>query len=135
MPDSPGEFCSSSWEWPIPFVHRLDYWQEIAKYLGREVRTVQRWEREKKLPVRRLSGEESLAFFDAIAPIVHHDSIDQSIAWKQSRYDKGGTDYFNCPLVLTNKLDVELKFGEKYPPLFTETTALTTRQAVDPLPQ
>ena len=36
---------------------RLDYWQEIAKYLGREVRTVQRWEREKSLPVRRLSAE------------------------------------------------------------------------------
>jgi len=36
---------------------RLDYWQEIARYLGREVRTVQRWEREKNLPVRRLSGE------------------------------------------------------------------------------
>jgi TolB-like protein len=35
---------------------RLDYWQEIANYLGREVRTVQRWEREKSLPVRRLSG-------------------------------------------------------------------------------
>src|SRR3954463_3973549 len=51
----------------------------------------------------RETGEESLAFFDAIAPIVHHDSIDQSIAWKQSRYDKqgpgGGTaDYINCPL-------------------------------------
>src|SRR6476646_3660076 len=40
---------------------RLDYWQEIAKYLGREVRTVQRWEREKKLPVRRLiaAGEDN----------------------------------------------------------------------------
>lgn len=40
---------------------RLDYWQEIANYLGREVRTVQRWERERSLPVRRLSssGEES----------------------------------------------------------------------------
>jgi len=36
---------------------RLDYWQEIAQYLGREVRTVQRWERQKALPVRRLSGE------------------------------------------------------------------------------
>jgi TolB-like protein len=36
---------------------RLDYWQEIAKYLGREVRTVQRWEREKSLPVRRLMGD------------------------------------------------------------------------------
>jgi methylenetetrahydrofolate--tRNA-(uracil-5-)-methyltransferase len=47
----------------------------------------------------KLSGEESLAFFDAIAPIVHYETIDQSIAWKQSRYDKGeGADYFNCPL-------------------------------------
>jgi len=50
-----------------------------------------------------LTGEESLAFFDAIAPIVHHESIDQTIAWKQSRYDKvgpggGGADYLNCPL-------------------------------------
>ena len=53
--------------------------------------------------IRTLSGEESLAFFDAIAPIVHHESIDLSIAWKQSRYDKGGpagdgADYLNCPL-------------------------------------
>ena len=38
----------------------------------------------------RNTGAESLAFFDAIAPIVHHDSIDQSIVWKQSRYDKVG---------------------------------------------
>ena len=50
-----------------------------------------------------LTGEESLAFFDAIAPIVHHDSIDFDIAWFQSRYDKagpGGTgaDYINCPM-------------------------------------
>ena len=50
-----------------------------------------------------MTGEESLAFFDAIAPIVHHESIDMSIAWKQSRYDKagpggGGADYINCPL-------------------------------------
>src|SRR6516165_10298382 len=53
--------------------------------------------------IARLTGEESLAFFDAIAPIVHHDSIDISIAWKQSRYDKAGpggdgADYLNCPL-------------------------------------
>src|SRR5580704_18847118 len=40
--------------------------------------------------LRALSGEAALAFFDAIAPIVHHESIDLSIAWKQSRYDKGG---------------------------------------------
>ena len=49
------------------------------------------------------TGEGSLAFFDAIAPIVHFDSIDQSKAWRQSRYDKagpGGTgaDYLNCPM-------------------------------------
>src|SRR5262252_6078953 len=40
----------------LSLADRLDYWQEIAKYLGREVRTVQRWEREKNLPVRRLSA-------------------------------------------------------------------------------
>ena len=50
-----------------------------------------------------LTGEDALAFFDAIAPIVHRDSIDMSIAWFQSRYDKvgpGGTgaDYINCPM-------------------------------------
>jgi methylenetetrahydrofolate--tRNA-(uracil-5-)-methyltransferase len=53
--------------------------------------------------VRSLTGEDSLAFFDAIAPIVHRDSIDMSVAWFQSRYDKAGpggsgADYINCPL-------------------------------------
>jgi methylenetetrahydrofolate--tRNA-(uracil-5-)-methyltransferase len=49
--------------------------------------------------VRALSGEASLAFFDAIAPIVHRDSIDMEKAWLQSRYGKGdGSDYINCPL-------------------------------------
>jgi methylenetetrahydrofolate--tRNA-(uracil-5-)-methyltransferase len=53
--------------------------------------------------IRSLTGTDSLAFFDAIAPIVHTDSIDFDIAWYQSRYDKpgpGGTgaDYINCPL-------------------------------------
>lgn len=49
--------------------------------------------------IRALTGEESLAFFDAIAPIVYKDSIDFSKAWFQSRYDKGtGTDYINCPM-------------------------------------
>ena len=53
--------------------------------------------------VRGLTGEGELAFFDAIAPIVHRDSIDMDKAWFQSRYDKagpGGTgaDYINCPL-------------------------------------
>ncbi|MDO8606265.1 MAG: methylenetetrahydrofolate--tRNA-(uracil(54)-C(5))-methyltransferase (FADH(2)-oxidizing) TrmFO [Phaeospirillum sp.] len=49
--------------------------------------------------LRGLTGEESLAFFDAIAPIVTKESVDFSKAWFQSRYDKGtGSDYINCPL-------------------------------------
>jgi methylenetetrahydrofolate--tRNA-(uracil-5-)-methyltransferase len=53
--------------------------------------------------IRALTGEESLAFFDAIAPIVHRESIDFGRAWFQSRYDKkgpggDGADYINCPL-------------------------------------
>ncbi len=49
------------------------------------------------------TGAEALAFFDAIAPIVYHDSIDMSKAWMQSRYDKGETEeertaYLNCPM-------------------------------------
>jgi len=53
--------------------------------------------------VRGLTGEADLAFFDAIAPIVHADSIDMSKAWFQSRYDKGETHdertaYLNCPM-------------------------------------
>jgi methylenetetrahydrofolate--tRNA-(uracil-5-)-methyltransferase len=53
--------------------------------------------------IRNITGEKSLAFFDAIAPIVHHETIDMSVAWLQSRYDKAGpggsgADYINCPL-------------------------------------
>jgi methylenetetrahydrofolate--tRNA-(uracil-5-)-methyltransferase len=53
--------------------------------------------------IRALTGEDALAFFDALAPIVHRDSIDFDIAWFQSRYDKAGpggsgADYVNCPL-------------------------------------
>lgn len=53
--------------------------------------------------ILKLTGEGQLAFFDAIAPIVHLESVDLDIAWRQSRYDKpgpGGTgaDYLNCPL-------------------------------------
>jgi len=53
--------------------------------------------------IRKLSGETALAFFDAIAPIVHRESIDMNVAWFQSRYDKAGpggsgADYINCPL-------------------------------------
>ncbi|MEE2567637.1 methylenetetrahydrofolate--tRNA-(uracil(54)-C(5))-methyltransferase (FADH(2)-oxidizing) TrmFO [Hyphobacterium marinum] len=50
-----------------------------------------------------LTGEDSLAFFDAIAPIVYRDSVDMDVAWMQSRYDKGETEadraaYLNCPM-------------------------------------
>jgi methylenetetrahydrofolate--tRNA-(uracil-5-)-methyltransferase len=44
------------------------------------------------------TGEGALAFFDAIAPIVHRDSIDMDKAWMAARWDKGGKDYINCPL-------------------------------------
>ena len=45
------------------------------------------------------TGQDRLAFFDAIAPIIHFDSINMDIAWFQSRWDKGeGKDYINCPL-------------------------------------
>lgn len=46
----------------------------------------------------RLTGSEHLYFYDAIAPIVDADSINHDIAWKASRYGKGGDDYINCPL-------------------------------------
>ena len=54
--------------------------------------------------IGQATGADSLAFFDAIAPIVHHDSIDMAICWKQSRWDKrsgpdsDGKDYINCPM-------------------------------------
>jgi methylenetetrahydrofolate--tRNA-(uracil-5-)-methyltransferase len=53
--------------------------------------------------LRAETGAEALAFFDAIAPIVHADSIDMGVAWEQSRYDKGETEaerraYINCPM-------------------------------------
>jgi methylenetetrahydrofolate--tRNA-(uracil-5-)-methyltransferase len=56
--------------------------------------------------IRALTDENALAFFDAIAPIVHRDSIDFDVVWFQSRYDKAGpggsgADYINCPLTRT----------------------------------
>ncbi|WP_420023662.1 methylenetetrahydrofolate--tRNA-(uracil(54)-C(5))-methyltransferase (FADH(2)-oxidizing) TrmFO [Cereibacter azotoformans] len=53
--------------------------------------------------IRAVTGAQSLAFFDAIAPIVYAESIDMSVAWRQSRYDKGETEdertaYINCPM-------------------------------------
>ena len=45
------------------------------------------------------TGEDALAFFDALAPIAYHDSIDMDVAWMASRWDKGDTkDYINCPM-------------------------------------
>ena len=59
--------------------------------------------------IRGLTGEDSLAFFDAIAPVIHFESVNQDIAWFQSRWDRtsgdaagaaggGGKDYLNCPM-------------------------------------
>jgi methylenetetrahydrofolate--tRNA-(uracil-5-)-methyltransferase len=49
--------------------------------------------------IKNKTSENSLAFYDAIAPIIYKDTINMTIAWKQSRYDKGdGDDYINCPL-------------------------------------
>ncbi len=53
--------------------------------------------------IQDLTGEDALAFFDAIAPIIHAETIDRDICWAQSRYDKIGpsgteADYLNCPL-------------------------------------
>ena len=53
--------------------------------------------------IRAETGADALAFFDAIAPIVHADTIDMGQAWRQSRYDKGETEaertaYINCPM-------------------------------------
>ena len=79
------------------------------------------------------TGEDSLAFFDAIAPIVYKDSIDFDKAWMQSRYDKkgpggDGADYINCPLdkeqyetfieALVNSDQTEFKEFEKNTPYF-----------------
>ena len=53
--------------------------------------------------IGKLTGETELAFFDAIAPIVHMESIAEAVTWRQSRYDKSGpagsgADYINCPM-------------------------------------
>ena len=70
--------------------------------------------------VQQLTGEDSLAFFDAIAPIIHKDSIDFTRAWFQSRYDKAGpggdgADYINCAMDKTQYEDfiAALLAGEK----------------------
>ena len=79
--------------------------------------------------ILKTTEEKSLAFFDAIAPIVYFDSIDMDVAWFQSRYDKGnGKDYINCPLnkeeyydfinALNNSEKIEFKNWEKTTPYF-----------------
>jgi methylenetetrahydrofolate--tRNA-(uracil-5-)-methyltransferase len=47
--------------------------------------------------IARLTGDEGLYFYDAIAPIISADSIDKSVAFRAARYGKGGDDYLNCP--------------------------------------
>lgn len=69
--------------------------------------------------IRGFFDEESLSFFDAVAPIIEYDSINMNIAYKKSRYDKGTADYINCPMTreqfmvfyneLINAKTVELK--------------------------
>src|SRR5206468_10169602 len=63
------------------------------------------------------TGEGALAFFDAIAPIVHRDSVDMDKAWMAARWDKGGKDYINCPLDKPQYEDfvAALIDGEKMP--------------------
>lgn len=64
------------------------------------------------------TGKEALAFFDALAPIVHRESIDMDIAWFASRWDKGETkDYINCPMTKDEYLAFHtgLVEGEKTP--------------------
>jgi methylenetetrahydrofolate--tRNA-(uracil-5-)-methyltransferase len=63
------------------------------------------------------TGEGALAFFDAIAPIVHRDSVDMDVAWMAARWDKGGKDYINCPLDKAQYEDfvAALVDGEKMP--------------------
>ena len=63
------------------------------------------------------TGQDALAFFDAIAPIVHRDSIDMDVAWMAARWDKGGKDYINCPLDKPQYEDfvAALNAGEKMP--------------------
>lgn len=48
--------------------------------------------------IARLTGSEQLYFYDAIAPIIEAESIDYTVAWRASRYGRGGDDYVNCPL-------------------------------------
>lgn len=63
------------------------------------------------------TGSDALAFFDALAPIVHRESIDLDVAWFAARWDKGGKDYINCPMTKDEYLAFHtgLVEGEKTP--------------------
>ena len=65
--------------------------------------------------IARETGSDALAFFDAIAPIVHRDSIDMSVCWMAARWEKGGKDYINCPMDKTqyDAFVAALNAGEK----------------------
>jgi methylenetetrahydrofolate--tRNA-(uracil-5-)-methyltransferase len=65
--------------------------------------------------IARETGSDALAFFDAIAPIVHRDSVDMSVCWMAARWDKGGKDYINCPMdkAQYNAFVAALNAGEK----------------------
>lgn len=68
--------------------------------------------------IQKLTGQEYMYFYDALSPIVHHDSIDLSIAYRQSRYDEGEQidgDYINCPMTKEeyDRFVAELLDGEQ----------------------
>ncbi len=69
-------------------------------------------------------GDDFLYFFDAIAPIIDADSINEEIAWKADRYDKGTPDYWNCPLDKEQYEDfiTEIEKARKIIPKYFETT-------------
>lgn len=83
--------------------------------------------------IKRLSGEDHLYFYDAVSPIVHAESINMDVAFRQSRYDKGDQsegDYINCPLnereyaalvkALLDAETIQLKQFEREDPYFFE---------------
>jgi methylenetetrahydrofolate--tRNA-(uracil-5-)-methyltransferase len=65
--------------------------------------------------IAKATGNDALAFFDAIAPIVHRDSIDMDVCWMAARWDKGGKDYITCPMTKEQyeAFVVALNEGEK----------------------
>ena len=74
------------------------------------------------------TGEGALAFFDAIAPIVHRDSIDMDVAWMQSRYDKEGPGgdaaaYVNCPMSRDSTKPSSTRFSRRRRPSFASSRA------------